>query len=152
MMAAVFTGLMVAVRPSKGPSRFRPIVTSEDDDRIVADVEFVDCVQDLSDMRIHFSEAVGKVSVPCFARELRIRQRREMNQRERNIRVERLAGGHAPFHEIDRPPGTLRVDEPALVEIIHGKFAATPAALAAGSEGQNASSVVRGIPYHSSKP
>jgi hypothetical protein len=47
-----------------------------------------------------------------------------MHDRVLDVGVKRLARGDAPLHELDRPPGDLRVDHPALVQIVHPKRAA----------------------------
>src|SRR5215831_18919448 len=39
---------------------------------------------------LHLSEAVGPIAIPGLARELRVRQRRHVNQRERDVGEKRL--------------------------------------------------------------
>src|SRR5262249_19702867 len=45
-------------------------------------------------------------------------------ERERHVSVERLSCLGAAFHEVDRAPGELRVDQSALLEVVDDDFAA----------------------------
>lgn len=47
-----------------------------------------------------------------------------MHERESNIRVEWFPRLRAPFHEVNHPPGNLRVDQAALLQVIDFKLAA----------------------------
>jgi hypothetical protein len=46
-----------------------------------------------------------------------------MHQREGHVGIERLTGLYAALHEVDGPAGDLRVDQAALVQVIHGELA-----------------------------
>ncbi len=74
-----------------GIGRLRAVVAGENDQRVVFDAGFLDGVEDLAGAVVHLGEAIGPIAVAGFAGELRIGQRRHVNQRERNVGIERLA-------------------------------------------------------------
>ena len=63
--------------------------------------ELLDGVEDLADVGVHLRQRVGEVAVAGLAREVGVRQRREVHQREGDVGVERLAGLDAALHEVD---------------------------------------------------
>ena len=81
-------------------------------------------------MRVHFRQGVGEIAEAGLARELGIRESREVDLRERHVGVERSTRLHAALDEIDRPAGDLRIDQATLVQVIDSQVA-TPFALAA---------------------
>ena len=74
-----------------GVGRLRAVVAGEDNERVVFDAGFLDRIQDLSGAVVHFGQAISPIAIACFASELRIWQRRHVNQRERNVGKKRLA-------------------------------------------------------------
>jgi hypothetical protein len=102
-------------RTLPGPSRFRTVITCEDKNGVVAHAECSNRVENFSNMAVHFGERIGEVTLTSLPRELRIWQRRKVDESEWNIGVERFAGRHTAFHEIDGSTRALRVDQPTLL-------------------------------------
>jgi hypothetical protein len=69
-------------------------------------------------MCVHLGETVGKIAIACLALEIWVRQRWEVNKRIGNVGVERFPLRGAALHEINRQPGDLLVDQPALFHIV----------------------------------
>src|SRR5262249_28162846 len=63
-----------------GVRRLRAVIAGENDDGIIFDTRFLDGIEDLARAIVHLGEAVGPIAIPGPARELRIRQRRHVNQ------------------------------------------------------------------------
>jgi hypothetical protein len=91
----------------------RAIVAGEDHDGVVAHAQFIDRVEQAADIGIHFGQAICKVPVAGASCESGIRQRRHMDERERDIGVERPARLDRALHEVDCSPDDLLVDAAA---------------------------------------
>src|ERR1700678_1179886 len=103
--------VVAAPRPGRslpGPGRFRTVVAREYDDGVVTDAEFIDRIEDLSHVRVHFRQGVGEIAEAGLARELGIRESREVDLRERHVGGERSTRLHAALDEIDRRAGHPR--------------------------------------------
>ncbi len=85
---------------------------------------FINRIEDFPNVVIHFYDGIGKVAEACLARESGVRQRREVHERERHIRVRRLAGADAALHEVYGPPGNLGIYQASLVEVVNGNYPA----------------------------
>ena len=151
--------------PSQGLTNSAPLSPGKDHDCVVADPERVHGVEHLADVVIPFGEHVGPVAVPGLARERGIRQGWQVGLGERDVREEWLAFLDAALHECDRAAGDLSVNQSPLLDVIHvqGRLfrPLVPSMICSGgavsleypgAEGHNASSVVQGMPNHSSKP
>ena len=66
-------------------------------------------------VRVESDDELGKVAGTGAAREVGMRQGREVQLRQRHIGEERPAGGRLALHEVDRPARELAVDESPLV-------------------------------------
>src|SRR5262249_56655896 len=75
------------------------VVAGKDDNRVLFDAGFLDRVQNLSSAVVHLGQTIGPIAVARFASELRIWQRWKVEQRERNVRIERLGRGRGALYE-----------------------------------------------------
>jgi hypothetical protein len=107
-----------------GPNCFRTVVAREHDNRVVADVQLIDRVQDLAHVRVDFRERIREVAVTGRAREFRVRQSWKMDKGEWDLGIERFARLRVAFNEVDRSPRDLGVDETAMLHVINLKLAA----------------------------
>jgi hypothetical protein len=77
------------------------IVRSEDDERVVVDREFLERVEDLTDVVIAFHQLVTELADARLAQELLRWEIRKVSHRERKVEEERLARRLLPLHEVD---------------------------------------------------
>ena len=78
---------------------------------------FVERVEDHADVAIHLRHRVADVAGAGLAGEVRMRERGEVDERERQIEEERLSRPRAARHEIDRALGGLAIDGAARLEV-----------------------------------
>ena len=126
---------MVRARPGSGgaapwPPEFRSVVAAEKHNGAIGDSQRLDFVENLADAVIHFGHRVGEVACARLAFEVPMRQRREMQLRERHIGEEGPLGVHLAAHELICPPRQLRVDPAAHFKVV-GFHIARPIARAA---------------------
>ena len=86
--------------PSQGLVASGPLSLVKIDQRVVFDAGFLDGVEDLAGAVVHLGQAIGPIAVAGLAGELRIGQRRHVNQRERNVGIERLGRRRVALDEL----------------------------------------------------
>ncbi len=107
-----------------GRSRIGTVVAGEHDNRVVADAKLVNRVENLAHVGVHLGKSVREVAVAGLSGELLVRQRGEVDERERHVGVEGFAGIHAAFHEVDRPTCNLSIDQATLLEVVDDNLTA----------------------------
>ena len=125
---AAFHGRVVRARPgpggaTPGPAELGAVVAGKDEQRLVVDAERRHRVQQLPDAVVHLDHRIGEVADTAAAHEVRVRQCRKVQVRERHVQQEGLLAGRVPAHEVHGTFGQFAVDQAALGEVVFGDIA-----------------------------
>jgi hypothetical protein len=148
-----------------GADEFGSVVAGEDHDRVVANAQPLDGVEHLADVVVHLGQHVRPVAIAGLAGKRRVGERRQVRLRQRRVAkngrfacacfstnaiVRRVISASITRRCSTSYTRTLRLFSPLRPSMIcsggmtDGEYPGEP--------GHSASSVVRGMPYHSSKP
>src|SRR5262249_1298354 len=97
--------------------RLWAVVASKYDNRVLFDAYFLDRVQNLSSTVVHLGQTIGPIAIARFAGELRIWQRRKMEQRERNVCIERFARVRVALDKIHSATRDLGFHSSAAIDV-----------------------------------